>query len=653
MAIETPPSLTTPPTPPDDSVQTGDAFDAACDAWNTWQASIGTEYEALALNMYNNALETLANAQVATNSATTATNAATSATNSATTATNAATSATNSATTATNAATSATNSATTATNAATSATGSQNLAEEWAENDEDVPVTGTSGDGFSAKHWAQKAALAAGVIDDNSTSTLTSWSSDKIETEIGNAVVDTSEFQLKTKSFVASATISSNRPAMLLSDGTVANGVVGTYSVVSAPASFSSNTGNTSFYAEKINSNYTVVVVSKSVYVYDISSGSAVYKNQTTYDATGGVASNVSVSRLSDSLFVITYSDSANSLYGTAIAITIDSSGALTLGTKAVFYSGTCGSTAVKGLSETRFAILYENQTNAVYLVLGSVSGTTLGVVTTSVVTSLNAPFTGLRIEALDSENLALCGALSGNIVRLVPVVVGASSFAIGSSFNVTGLGGLNADILAMSSSELLLAYRDASTAYGRLIVVGYDGSIFSQKSITIYNSSSTLYPALEKMSETKAALSFVDQANSNYGSVITVSLNNGVALTSSENIYNTFSTGSSRIVSIDGENVSVFFVRDSTSTGTYVATYDLTDIVSKSFVGITNSSVTSGNSVEVSMAGSVKSNMSGLSVGSNYYLDEFSGLLTTEDTGRKVGLALSATEMLILDGGE
>lgn len=85
---------------------------------------------------------------------------------------------------ATNSANSATASATSATNSASSAA----LASDWAQKTTGEVVTGQ---GYSAKYWANAAANAVsdGVIVDTATSTLTTWSSSKIDTGKQNTLV--------------------------------------------------------------------------------------------------------------------------------------------------------------------------------------------------------------------------------------------------------------------------------------------------------------------------------------------------------------------------------------------------------------------------------------------------------------------------------
>lgn len=97
----------------------------------------------------------------------------------------------NAATSESNAATSEANAATSESNAATSETNASNAklySEEWANKAVDTLVSVAAGgngvDEYSAKHWATKASeiLADGIIDDASTSLLTTWSSTYIST---------------------------------------------------------------------------------------------------------------------------------------------------------------------------------------------------------------------------------------------------------------------------------------------------------------------------------------------------------------------------------------------------------------------------------------------------------------------------------------
>lgn len=129
-------------------------------------------------------------ATTATNQATAAAGSATAAATSATAASGSATSASGSASTATTqasnasgSATAAAGSATAAAGSATSASGSAATAQLWAIK-MDGPVAGGE---FSAKYWAGQAAsiVTAGVIDDAATNTVKTWSSSKINTELG------------------------------------------------------------------------------------------------------------------------------------------------------------------------------------------------------------------------------------------------------------------------------------------------------------------------------------------------------------------------------------------------------------------------------------------------------------------------------------
>ena len=131
----------------------------------TDQANIATTQ---ATNATNSATSASNSATTATTKATVATTEATNASNSANAASiskaNAATSATNAATSANNAKTSETNaatSATSATNSMNSASTSQTTAYNWATYTVDSPVPEGNGTEYSARHWANKAALAA------------------------------------------------------------------------------------------------------------------------------------------------------------------------------------------------------------------------------------------------------------------------------------------------------------------------------------------------------------------------------------------------------------------------------------------------------------------------------------------------------------
>lgn len=68
-------------------------------------------------------------------------------------------------------------------------------------------------------------------------------------------------------------------------------------------------------------------------------------------------------------------------------------------------------------------------------------------------------------------------------------------------------------------------------------------------------------------------------------------------------------------------------------------------------FVGIAKSSVSSGASLDVNTLGAVNAQVTGLTPGSTYYLDNAGALTTASTTGVKVGRALGATQLLVTGG--
>jgi hypothetical protein len=68
-------------------------------------------------------------------------------------------------------------------------------------------------------------------------------------------------------------------------------------------------------------------------------------------------------------------------------------------------------------------------------------------------------------------------------------------------------------------------------------------------------------------------------------------------------------------------------------------------------FIGVAKTSVSSGASVDVNTLGAVNTQVTGLTAGSTYYLDNAGALTTTSTTGIKAGRALSATSLFVTGG--
>lgn len=80
-----------------------------------------------------------------------------------------------------------------------------------------------------------------------------------------------------------------------------------------------------------------------------------------------------------------------------------------------------------------------------------------------------------------------------------------------------------------------------------------------------------------------------------------------------------------------------------------YKSDASLSDEYANNFIGFSEETITAGNSVVVDVGG-VTASQTGLTTGSTYYLSDTSGAIATSagSQSRKVGLALSATEVLI-----
>lgn len=106
------------------------------------------------------------------------------------------------------------------------------------------------------------------------------------------------------------------------------------------------------------------------------------------------------------------------------------------------------------------------------------------------------------------------------------------------------------------------------------------------------------------------------------------------------QQIANTFDSNSNRAV--------ILWSKASNNYGT-AATYKPTDVAQ--WIGFASAAVSDGATGTINVVSSVNEGQSGLTVGSKYYLLDSGALTTTPTSNREVGIATSATKLLITQG--
>jgi len=211
------------------------------------------------------------------------------------------------------------------------------------------------------------------------------------------------------------------------------------------------------------------------------------------------------------------------------------------------------------------------------------------------------------------------------------------------------------------TNNTIILAYSASSQLYGYTVVSSLSGSTLTLQTPTQfkYTAGQTIYGV---------GLGFDQNTNQciviyyTYGSVGYTYYRNGTPTTTSVTfgaetiLQNNNNYGSYYNFPIIYTNstiksllVATCFSSNNSTFSDYVQFFNATVTTNYStWIGIANSTVSTGATVGVTILGGVNSKQTGLTFNTTYYVDQF-GNLTTYATGNiKVGKALSATEMYV-----
>ncbi len=300
---------------------------------------------------------------------------------------------------------------------------------------------------------------------------------------------------------------------------------------------------------------------------------------------------------------VISYKDYNNSQYGTAIIATVSGT-TITYGTSVVFNTEiTNDSFCAYDPDEDKTVIVYKDVdgTNYGTAIVGTVSGTSISFGTAVVFESANSSDPTIAYDP-DENKMVIAysdGGNSGAGTGIVGTVSGTSiSFGTAAVFE-SGDTNYIALVYHAASSKWAIFYQEDGASSGASVVGTVSGTGITFGTPLAFESATTDYIcAAYDSSAARIAVGYRNGGNSNYGTSII--FNQGIS----------------------------------------------TDVNDE--VGIAAEAGTDTNPIDITIIGGINASQSGLTVGADYWAT-FDGKLSASDTGyQKMGIAVSATELLI-----
>jgi len=463
--------------------------------------------------------------------------------------------------------------------------------------------------------------------------------------------------------FVASGTLSSGQTVALKADGTVeavaetsipngtgAEVVFTSSNTVYISATYdSANNKVVVCYGDLGNSNYGTAVVG-TVSGTSISFGSAVVFQSSSvltpapiYDSTNGKV-------------VITYTNSGNSGYGTAIVGTVSGT-SISFGSAVVFESAdTIDMSATYDSTNSKLVVAYTDRGNSDYGTcrVGTVSGTSISFGTVAVFESASTYYSSATYDSTNNKvviaykdfgnsqyGTAKVGTVSGTSISFGSAAI----FEYGTTDYISAVYDAN-------SQKIVIAYMDSSNSqYGTVRVGEVSGTSISFPSASVvFNSAiSTYIRATYDVSTQKVVVAYQDNSFSNYGAakVGTVS---GTTISFGARVLFGGSSVAHINTTYDSTNDKVIIVYQRASQGraeVWTTAYTSTNVAD--FIGITAEAISDTATGAVNVYGGINEAQTGLTIGSDYYV-QANGSLSTTASSVKVGQAISATTINMMD---
>ena len=295
---------------------------------------------------------------------------------------------------------------------------------------------------------------------------------------------------------------------------------------------------------------------------------------------------------------VILYRDGTNSDSGAGIVGTVSGT-SISFGTKATFNQGnTTNADAVFDSTLNKIVVVYKDNANSDYgaAVVGTVSGTSI---------------------SFGSEVIYENAATNYNSVAY-----------------------------DTNSQKVVVAYQDdANSDYGTAIVGTVSGTSISFGSPVVFENAAVSYVrAVYDPTAKKVVIAYMDQGNSDYGTVISGTVSGTSISFDSATVFENAQTAYIELVNDSNAEKIVIAYRDygNSSHGTSI-------VFQTGYEDITRAEIADGGNASMDIIGSVSDNQIGLTAGQQYFVQTDGTIDETADSPSVLaGTAISATELLV-----
>jgi len=351
----------------------------------------------------------------------------------------------------------------------------------------------------------------------------------------------------------------------------------------------------------------------------------------------------LSAATLSDSKFVVAYSDLGNSSYGTAIVGTLSGS-TIIFGSEYVFNSAMTGEISVAALSDSKFVVTYRDIGNLYYgtAIVGTVSDSTI-IYGSEYVFNSQGTYNTFAAAFSDSKFLiAYSDVGNSSFGTAIVGTVSDTTISYGLEYVFNKASSTYISAAVLSDSKFVLAYKDVGNSnYGTAIVGTLSGSTISFGSEYVFNPADTIRFQTVALSDSKFVVAYRDGGNSNYGTAIVGTVLGSMINYGSEYVFRSVSTDRTTVIAFSDSKFAVAYQDDGINGYGMSVIGDFYEPF-----GIADATASDGQNLPVILHG-ISNHHSSLTTGTVYY-GNTDGSLTRTRNAFRIGRAVSDTELLL-----
>ena len=450
--------------------------------------------------------------------------------------------------------------------------------------------------------------------------------------------------------FVASGTLSSGQTVVLKTDGTVEavaltpiSASLGsevafepTATSYTATASLTDTTVVIAYY-DANNNGYGTAVVG-TISGTSISFGTPVVY-ESAYIETQGAT------KVSSTEVIIAYRDDGNSQRPTAVLGTVS-------GTSISFSSPTVVSTSASGYVSTAFlggsTFVVTYAYGGGYAVVGTISSGSLSFGSAQNFQGTSAVYNSP--QAIDSTRVAIAYKNGSNYGAAIIGTLSGGSISWGTEvvFNSATSNDISCSVL---NDKIVVAYQNDSSGFNSVIAGTISGDSISFGSANAHENATCYYNTCQIIDDSSFFVGYRNGSAGNDGKYKIGTLSGTSITMGSQQTFNSgrsdwisSSISSNKKITISYSDISV------TNVGTaivYQAAYNASN--NTDFIGITAEAISNTATGAVNVYGGINEAQTGLTIGSDYYV-QANGSLSTTASSVKVGQAISATTINMMD---